>query len=71
MTKNSHGWIIPLIGLQPVVFDNREGVDEMGAEVWIDVARCEPAHTRSVLSPVGVVAHSQQICNSYFSRNVT
>ena len=40
-----------------VVVERAEGVDEVGAEVGVDVGRLVPGQTLSVHRPVGVVAH--------------
>ena len=50
-------FIIPLIGGQLVVLvEGCEGIDQMGAQVGVNVSRQVSASTRSVLGPVGEVA---------------
>lgn len=48
--------VVPLIGGQLVVLDGGEGIQEMGAQTWVDVIGHKYGRRWSVLCPVCEVA---------------
>ena len=52
------GVVVPLKRFDVGADDVGEGVDEMGAQAGVHILGVELAHTRAVLGPVGVVAHT-------------
>lgn len=64
------GLIVPLIGdqLVGIVYDG-EGIDQVGAQVWVHIVGKVSSCSRPVLGPVGEVAH--HFCGGYYrTKNV-
>ena len=55
--------VVPLIRSEAVAPHGGEGVDDMCAERRVNVLWVELQATKAVLGPVGVVAHTQVLCN--------
>ena len=50
--------VVPLIRLDDVLFDDGEGVDDVGAQRRVDVFGQELGRWRAILGPVRVVANT-------------